>query len=168
MSDTPAYRQVERKNRALALRDFITTCVIPEDFEMDDLDVLEKHLDESDSKVEAFCEWFELGNWFIDEMNENEFDIDELIIVIRNTLILLDREAAEEYRERQRDYNEMVRGSMYQIVLFWGLQGAEIVIDHRQVEKLCTFKFAGLNMYREILFNTFYLLPPVSPKNSLY
>lgn len=113
MSDTPAYRQVERKNRALALRDFITTCVIPEDFEMDDLDVLEKHLDESDSKVEAFCEWFELGNWFIDEMNENEFDIDELIIVIRNTLILLDREAAEEYRERQRDYNEMVRGSMY-------------------------------------------------------
>lgn len=113
MSDVPAYRQAERKNRASALKNFISTYVIPEDFEIDDLDVLEKHLDESESRIEAFCEWFELGNWFIDEMNEDEFDIDDLINDVRDILTMLDHEAAEEYRERQRDYREMVGGSMY-------------------------------------------------------
>ena len=108
MDTMPAYKRHIQETRANAIKIFLDNLVIPEDFDLDDLEVVEKHLDEAPIKTEAFCKWFDLGGWFFDEMVQDEFDIDEFMADLRSRIENECREATEDYYEKQREYREMV------------------------------------------------------------
>lgn len=108
MDTLPAYKRRIQENRANAIKIFLENMVIPEDFGLDDLEVVEKHLDNAPIKTEAFCEWFGLGDWFYDEMVQDEFDLDEFMVDLRSRIEDDCREATEDYYEKQREHREMV------------------------------------------------------------
>lgn len=108
MDTMPAYKRHQQENRANAVRIFLENLVIPEDFDLDDLEIVEQHLNDAPIKTEAFCEWFGLGEWFFDEMVQDEFDIEEFMLDLRSRVENNSREATESYYEKQRDYREMV------------------------------------------------------------
>lgn len=108
MNTMPAYKRHQQEKRGNALKIFLENFVIPEDFDLDDLEVVEGHLNVAPLKTEAFCEWFGLGEWFFDEMVQDEFDIEEFMLDLRSRVENDSREATEFYYEKQRNYREMV------------------------------------------------------------
>lgn len=109
MKEVPAYLKVRYERRREALTKFLREMVIPNDFSSEDVSTVENQCSEGDA-IGAFCEWFELGDWFYAEMETLEFSVDDFLCNLRSDLEQEEREATEEYHERQRDYEQMVRG----------------------------------------------------------
>ncbi len=109
MKEAPAYLKVRYERRREALTKFLREMVIPDDFSSEDVGILENQCSEGDAK-NAFCEWFDLGSWFYDEMETLEFNVDDFLCNLRIDIEQEEREATEDYYERQRDYEQMVRG----------------------------------------------------------
>lgn len=109
LNDTmPMYKRHRQQVRTSAIKVFLDNLVIPDDFDMEDLEVVERHLEQAPIKVEAFCEWFGLGDWFYDEMVQDEFDIEQFMLDLRDRVENDSREATETYHEKRRDYMELI------------------------------------------------------------
>ena len=108
----PAYEQVRRRERRATLSDFLMDMVISDEFDLDDFETIESHIDSATSEIEAFCEWFGLGEWFADEMTAIEFDLEEFMLTLKDRLIEADNEASKDYREREEEYRRMTGGVM--------------------------------------------------------
>ena len=84
--------------------------VVFRDFTTEDCDHLDDEL--ADAKVSSeyriFCDYLELGDYFINLLREIDFDLTDLLIDLRSECEEADRDATEEYEERQREYREMV------------------------------------------------------------
>lgn len=80
------------------------------DFTTEDCDGLEEELADAkaSSEYRIFCDYLELGDYFINLLREIDFDLADLLIDLRAECEEADRNATEEYYERQREYREMV------------------------------------------------------------
>ena len=93
-------REIKKFLMDIRLRDFTT-----EDYES-----LQSYLIEGEPAPEIclFCEYLDLGDWFVNTLTEIDFSLSDLMLDLQARCEEQDRDAAEEYEERQREYREMV------------------------------------------------------------
>lgn len=92
------------------LAEFIKNKVFGDDFDFNDLARLRAYISAHrfDDKNGAFCDYFELGNWFYEAMQLCDLDIGDFLNEFERELELEYREAAAERAEREDDYLRMV------------------------------------------------------------
>lgn len=93
----------DEKRRAF-LEKFLREMVIPDNFTSEDAMSLRG------GSATDFCEYFELGDWFISEVANIDFDIDDFLSDLASDLRDEERGATEDYYERQQEYREMQGG----------------------------------------------------------
>jgi len=62
----------------------------------------------NEDKNGAFCDYFELGNWFYEAMQACDFDAGDFLDEVEQELEIEYREASKERAEREEDYLRMV------------------------------------------------------------
>lgn len=93
------------------LTEFIKTKVLGEGFDFDDLERLKRYLSQSGhNRNELFCDYYELGNWFITAMESCNLFIDDILYEVKMQLEEDYEEAAEEQAKHQADYLRIVGG----------------------------------------------------------
>lgn len=105
-----------RNRRVALLKEFILEMIIPDSFSSEDAENLlcSCTADGQDQKQQCsdFCEWFDLGAWFEDEMVETKFELEDFLVELRDDIEKEEREAAEDYREIERDYRSAQVGGL--------------------------------------------------------
>ena len=92
------------------LAEFIKNKVFGNDFDFNDLARLHAYISAHrfDDENGAFCDYFELGNWFYEAMQLCDLNIGDFLNEFERELELEYREAAAERAEREDDYLRMV------------------------------------------------------------
>lgn len=62
----------------------------------------------NEDKNGAFCDYFELGNWFYEAMQACDFDAGDFLDEVEQELEIEYREASKERAEREENYLRMV------------------------------------------------------------
>lgn len=68
----------KKRNRE-EMAQFLLDKVISQHFDFEDLANLEKCIQNADDALDAFCEFFEIGDWFYEAAVENQFDVYEFV-----------------------------------------------------------------------------------------
>jgi len=75
---------------------------------LDDLSELAGYIaSQGNDFIVSFCEWLELGEWFIEELDDCDFDVDEFLGSLRRDWETEAEEDAKERFEQMRDYHSM-------------------------------------------------------------
>ena len=92
------------------LADFIKNKVFGDDFDFNGLAKLRAYIEVHcfDDENGAFCDYFELGNWFYEAMQLCDLDINDFLSEFEQELELKYREAIAERTECEDDYLRMV------------------------------------------------------------
>lgn len=106
----PTYEHNRRRERGQLITQFLNDLVIPDDFDSEDFKIVEEYLSSANDELNAFCDWFGLGDWFYDEMTDVEFNLDDFMAELGDRIVQLEKEAEEDRRDREQDYRDMVGG----------------------------------------------------------
>lgn len=92
------------------LAEFIKNKVFGNDFDFNDLTKLRIYIEARcfDDENGAFCDYFELGNWFYEAMQLCDLNVSDFLNEFEQELELEYREAIAERTEREDDYLRMV------------------------------------------------------------
>lgn len=92
------------------LAEFIKNKVFGNDFDFNDLARLRAYIQIRcfDDENGAFCDYFELGNWFYEAMQACDFDAGDFLDEVEQELEIEYREASKERAEREEDYLRMI------------------------------------------------------------
>ncbi len=103
-------RNTDLERERTELAKFIKNKVFGNDFDFNDLAKLRAYIKAHrfDDENGAFCDYFELGNWFYEAMQLCDLDIGDILNEFEQELELEYREATAERAEREDDYLRMV------------------------------------------------------------
>lgn len=97
----------DKRETREALTDFLREQVF-KDKTLDDLSSIAGFIaTQGEDFIVSFCEWLELGEWFIEELDACDFDVDEFLSDLRHEWEKEAEEAANERYEQLRDYQSM-------------------------------------------------------------
>lgn len=85
--------------------------VISDEFDSEAYGTLVNNMTYGEGKVAEFADYFGLGQWFEDEVEAIDFNLDDVMVELDAITKERDREASDEYREMQRDYRSLVGGN---------------------------------------------------------
>lgn len=97
-------RKAEKDRKDLA--EFIREKVIDENFDMDRLEGLKDFTADNDGEdlAYAFCDYFDLGNWFYEAMIQCDFDTERFMTELECDMQTECEEAARDRAEIEDDY----------------------------------------------------------------
>jgi len=84
--------------------------VVLADFTTENYETLQQELIDQEPAPEIciFCEYLELGDYFSNKLTEIDFSLSDLMLDLQARCEEQDRDATEEYYERQQEYRDMV------------------------------------------------------------
>ena len=91
----PAYIKIRKQRRREWLTKFLLEAFVTDETELESVDTIRSFISEGRhdaTETQALCEYLELGEWFMDEMESCDFDVDDFLV---------DYEAAIEERIRE-------------------------------------------------------------------
>lgn len=105
------YKEAEAERNRKDLVEFIRKKVIGDNFDLDDLSNLRTFVDNEEENGEpetAFCDWFDLGDWFRNAMIQCDFDVEGFIDDLDADMQVAAKEAAQDRADLEDDYLRMV------------------------------------------------------------
>ena len=85
--------------------------VISDEFDSEAYGTLANNMAYGEAEVVSKLCYLALGQWFEDEVEAIDFNLDDVMVELDAITKERDRETSDEYREMQRDYRSLVGGN---------------------------------------------------------
>lgn len=79
----PAYIKIRKQRRREWLTKFLLEAFVTDETELESVDTIRSFIGEGRhdaTETQALCEYLELGEWFVDEMEACDFDVDDFLV----------------------------------------------------------------------------------------
>ena len=83
MSNEPAYIKIRKQRRREWLTKFLLEAFVTDETELESVNTISEFVNEGRheaTEVQSLCEYLELGEWFVDEMEACDFDVDDFLV----------------------------------------------------------------------------------------
>lgn len=97
----PAYIKIRKQRRREWLTKFLLEAFVTDETELESVNTISEFVNEGRhdaTEAQSLCEYLELGEWFVDEMEACDFDVDDFLVEYEAAIKERIREMSDEWQ----------------------------------------------------------------------